>query len=558
MNKIKTKTKFILVLVLISIIFLGLNGISANNTCQRYYNDSNIVANVSNASVEYHDIIMDKTNYCECYNNDENNDSEFGQHEIIYTNSIHPEEFDLEDIPVHNPEPVNDLPPFLKENMSNLKYLNNNINYENISDDSTLITSSKYITTNNLTTTTDEDITSDSNLISNTNYNYIDINPEYPENNSVPPKNIPKPIGIDPYISYYNSNLTNNKVRVKIKTRDIIYNYGDRKIFDVKLLDETDNPLKNQIILFTINSRTYVKQTDNDGQARIKIDLKPGSYNINTTFVGNDFYSSESVQNRIKITNKTETRLSANNIYMVYNEDRTHQIKLTDKNNNSLINQTVKLLVNKYNTDKNNLTNQYKSTVQYNVKTNEKGYVSLKIKLKPGIYNITGEYLGDTHYYPSACSNFLTIISYNKGNTKYEGEPISPYLIETGTCQKNNTIIKELAQSLTKGKKTTVEKANAIYSYVKENIKYENYLSSNGALETLKQKTGNCTDQAHLIVALCRSIDIPARYCYGTEHVWTQILDKDNAIWITADTTTKSYGFGIWNTYPLYTTYSSI
>ena len=75
----------------------------------------------------------------------------------------------------------------------------------------------------------------------------------------------------------------------------------------MKLLDETDNPLKNQIILFTINSRTYVKQTDNDGQARIKIDLKPGSYNINTTFVGNDFYSSERVQNRINITNKTET-----------------------------------------------------------------------------------------------------------------------------------------------------------------------------------------------------------------------------------------------------------
>ena len=120
--------------------------------------------------------------------------------------------------------------------------------------------------------------------------------------------------------------------------------------------------------------------------------------------------------------------------------------------------------------------------------------------------------------------------------------------------------IKNLATQLTKGLKTTEEKAQAIYNYVRDEIDYSYYANSKyGATGTLKAGSGNCVDQASLVVALCRASNIPARYSHAkgctfssglvTGHVWAQILV--NGVWYSADATSVRNKLGNiqnWNT----------
>ena len=123
-----------------------------------------------------------------------------------------------------------------------------------------------------------------------------------------------------------------------------------------------------------------------------------------------------------------------------------------------------------------------------------------------------------------------------------------------------NDAIKKLAAQLVSGKSSLWAKATAIFNYVRDNISYSYYASSlKRASGTLSSKSGNCCDQANLIVALCRAANIPARYSHAqgctfssglvTGHVWAQIYI--DGVWYSADATSKRNNLGNihnWNT----------
>jgi transglutaminase-like putative cysteine protease len=115
--------------------------------------------------------------------------------------------------------------------------------------------------------------------------------------------------------------------------------------------------------------------------------------------------------------------------------------------------------------------------------------------------------------------------------------------------------------TLTSNYKSTYQKAEAIFNYVNNYISFSFYYNTkNGAKKTIAKKTGNCVDKSHLTVALCRAVNIPARYVHGKcdfvtsgrryGHVWTQILVKKT--WIVADpSNNKLNRIGViksWNT----------
>jgi transglutaminase-like putative cysteine protease len=54
---------------------------------------------------------------------------------------------------------------------------------------------------------------------------------------------------------------------------------------------------------------------------------------------------------------------------------------------------------------------------------------------------------------------------------------------------------------------------NFVHNHVTFN--YQNASPTRGALEVLNGRTGVCRDYAHLAIALCRCMNIPARYCTG-------------------------------------------
>ena len=60
--------------------------------------------------------------------------------------------------------------------------------------------------------------------------------------------------------------------------------------FNVTLTDKRGNPLANQTVVIEINGHPYVKTTDSNGRARLKINLNPGSYEIYCHFDGSFSY----------------------------------------------------------------------------------------------------------------------------------------------------------------------------------------------------------------------------------------------------------------------------
>jgi len=132
-------------------------------------------------------------------------------------------------------------------------------------------------------------------------------------------------------------------------------------------------------------------------------------------------------------------------------------------------------------------------------------------------------------------------------NSKYNGESLAKYLSSSTNCQSTAAAIKSLATSLTKSCTTELEKATAIFNYVRDNIAYNFYYNTKyGATGTLSKKVGNCVDQSHLLVAMLRASGIAARYGHGKAtftsgstygHVWVQVLIGDT--WVVADTTSS-------------------
>jgi transglutaminase-like putative cysteine protease len=60
-------------------------------------------------------------------------------------------------------------------------------------------------------------------------------------------------------------------------------------------------------------------------------------------------------------------------------------------------------------------------------------------------------------------------------------------------------------------------RVQAICDYVHNHVTfgYENARSTRTAWETFNERTGVCRDYAHLAIAFCRCMNIPARYCTG-------------------------------------------
>ncbi len=143
----------------------------------------------------------------------------------------------------------------------------------------------------------------------------------------------------------------------------------------------------------------------------------------------------------------------------------------------------------------------------------------------------------------------------------FDSDAFAKYL-KTGGKSALNDAIKKKAKELTAGLSSPKAKANAIFEFVRDDIKYSFYTNSlKGAKGTLSSKSGNCCDKANLIVAMCRSVGIYARYSHAknchfasglnTGHVWAQVYDPISQTWYTADATSRRNELGNiknWNT----------
>ena len=208
---------------------------------------------------------------------------------------------------------------------------------------------------------------------------------------------------------------------------------------------------------------------------------------------------------------------------------------------NRLYNKIKESLMNK-----NKLNNYYSINNKDNINNNMENSQKL-VDLSHKNLNIN---LSDVHNYH--------ILNNNVSNTEKD---IKIYLTSSNSACHINEAIKKKARELTQGKSTPLQKARAIFNFVRDRIAYKGYDNSiQGAGKTLLLGRGNCCDQTNLLVALCRASKIPARFSHGLNtyfylagktyggHVWGQILI--GKIWYAADTTSNRNSFGTivnWN-----------
>ena len=239
-------------------------------------------------------------------------------------------------------------------------------------------------------------------------------------------------------------------------------------------------------------------------------------------------------------------------MYITYGEQRYYTVRAIDFYGNPISGGkiTINMDVYTWNYDEPDCKYLYLCQLNYYETTDENGYAYLEIDLRGNQYFISTTMAGTSNTTSGLVQTNMTIADEYIGNPEYEGESLDQYLKVTENAESHHDKITPLAQSLTANCPTDTEKANALYNYVRNEIKYEEYSNTRyGAVYTLLRGSGNCVDQSHLLVALARTVGLPARYVIGHNHVWTQIFIKESNLWIIADpTTTKCWGLGVWNT----------
>ncbi len=110
-------------------------------------------------------------------------------------------------------------------------------------------------------------------------------------------------------------------------------------------------------------------------------------------------------------------------------------------------------------------------------------------------------------------------------------ESVLQFLLPSRYCQSD--CLGALASDITAQQQPGYDQVDAIRRWIQENIEYAYGTSdaSTAAVETAASKTGVCRDFAHLGIALCRSLNIPARMVVGYLH---QLEPMDLHAWFEA------------------------
>ena len=117
---------------------------------------------------------------------------------------------------------------------------------------------------------------------------------------------------------------------------------------------------------------------------------------------------------------------------------------------------------------------------------------------------------------------------YTIPNQRQLPQEIRQFLLPTPYIESDNSLFRRMYADITKDRNTDWDKVEALYSFVQNNVKYNETAWRNavkGALSVVRQPKGewtaDCKDMTCLFIALCRAGGIPARivrvpgHCYA-------------------------------------------
>ena len=217
------------------------------------------------------------------------------------------------------------------------------------------------------------------------------------------------------YLASYSTNTINIE-SADNRTKTILFN-GETKLTNSKeyyvvLSDINGTLLANKEIKFIIGNKTITSITDEKGRAYLSLNLDPNYYIIKAIFNGDDNYKAVSSLKKIFISGEL-TQLYAIPLVKYYRNGTQFHARLVNSNGIPLINKILSILL---------------EGVYYNCTTDENGWITLNIDLKPGFYNVECYYYSNNTNENSFDKTNITVLSTVLGQSevKYYGD--YPYL----------------------------------------------------------------------------------------------------------------------------------
>lgn len=417
---------------------------------------------------------------------------------------------------------------------------------------------------------------------------------------------------------------TKNTKPIKSKTSINPINseqFYKNKYIEVELVDQNKKRITNTPVYMTLtynkNTKTYKLGTNNKGIIKVEISLT-GTYSVRFEFKGTEKYlaSNSNKITVIKDLNLDSIKTSSKNLKKDIESNgkipKTININGNNYTTEEFLYLMSKSIININKNDKSAIKIKYinKAPTPNSNELSGNIYKKEYLKLSNNIIKFMNTYSRAPNYVSSSLGkipynqivhiyskildfyksekrlcNYVSIeklskfkkitpvngisgssynLVYSILNDKYKNENLKKYLSSSINCQSTNTQIIKLAKSLTSSLKDSYLKSKTIFNYVRDKITYSNYNNTKkGAIKTLTQKSGNCVDQTHLLIAIARAAGIPARYVHGTNckfssgyvcgHVWAQLLIGNT--WVVADPTSYRNSLGTvknWNTNSYY------
>ena len=319
-------------------------------------------------------------------------------------------------------------------------------------------------------------------------------------------------------------------------------------------------PLAKRTVSVIIDGKTYTGTTDNNGIASITpINLDIGNYVVEYKTNDESKFHGTSGSFDINVFKRSPSKITWKCGSSFKDNSQTFKVLVTDMNGKSATDGIVKLTID---------GETYSAAVSSN------GYAIVKTSVDLGKYKVSFNFEGNNNYLASDSNHKsinVKLSKFGKGLNQKNAVGLKAYLKSSSHCKVGNAKVKALVKSLTKGLTNNVDKAKAIFNYVRDTLDYSYYYNSKyGSTGTLKAKKGNCVDHSHLLVAMFRTAGFNARYVHGkchfksggtTGHVWTQV--KIGKTWVCADAVSYRNSLGKINnwytkSYTVHNTYSSL
>ena len=181
---------------------------------------------------------------------------------------------------------------------------------------------------------------------------------------------------------------------------------NSNQVIVASLLDQNQNPIVGETLIFKINSKTYKVLTDSNGKAKIKISVsKEGTYTLSVNYAGDggiDYYGSDA-QAKV-VVKKQATKIISSDLNMIPKMAEYYSITLKDASGNVLANQKVTFTVN---------------GKTYTKSTNSRGIAKVKLKFNKNkkTYKISISYKGNNKYKAVSKTNKI-IVKYSSKKAK--------------------------------------------------------------------------------------------------------------------------------------------